>query len=184
MTIRKNDPSSPFWQAAEATSRRVDKFPRWKLGELSPEAKAARKPLPPESLVDALQDRVHRDPGCWRAAKTAPRRTAKELVRRFEEGRGVPLRELFALPKDEQREVVAGMARHARGGGSATLDERESEQVLRDVENVCSAEEARRRIRLARQRLSEMMIAEPEEHDQGATNMDSFRAGFHLPESF
>lgn len=179
MTIRKNDLNSPFWRAAEEAARRVAKFPPWKLGKIEHDE---RKPPPPESLVDALQDRVHRDPGCWRAAKTAPRRTAKELVRRFEEGRGVPLRELFALPKDEQREVVAGMARHARGGGSATLDERESEQVMRDVESVCSPEEARRRIRLARQRLGEMMIAEPEEHDQGATNMDAFRAGFHLPE--
>lgn len=34
------------------------------------EAREARKPLPPEQLIDALQDRVHRDPGRGRAART------------------------------------------------------------------------------------------------------------------
>lgn len=37
---------------------------------LSQEAREARKPLPPEQLIDALQDRVHRDPGLGRAART------------------------------------------------------------------------------------------------------------------
>jgi hypothetical protein len=32
MTIRKRNPNSEFWKAAEAASRRVDKFPPWKLG--------------------------------------------------------------------------------------------------------------------------------------------------------
>lgn len=41
-------------------------------------------------------------------------RTAESLVLDFEEGRGIRLRDLFALPKDEQKKVVAGMARHAR----------------------------------------------------------------------
>jgi len=41
------------------------------LGELSAEAKAARSPLRPEELVDALHDRVHRDPGRARAARLA-----------------------------------------------------------------------------------------------------------------
>lgn len=41
-------------------------------------------------------------------------RTAESLVLDFEEGRGVLLRDLFALPKGEQKKVVAGMARHAR----------------------------------------------------------------------
>lgn len=38
--------------------------------ELSAEAKAARKPLPPEELFDAQNDRVHREPGRARAART------------------------------------------------------------------------------------------------------------------
>ncbi len=37
---------------------------------LSPETRAARAPLPPEALVDALQDRIHRDRGPVRAAKS------------------------------------------------------------------------------------------------------------------
>ncbi len=41
-----------------------------KLTPLSRKAREARKPLPPEQLVDALQDRVHRDPGQGRAART------------------------------------------------------------------------------------------------------------------
>ncbi len=40
------------------------------LAELSAAAKAARKPLPPEDLVDAQHDRVHRDRGESRAART------------------------------------------------------------------------------------------------------------------
>ncbi|MBK8264502.1 MAG: helix-turn-helix transcriptional regulator [Nannocystis sp.] len=39
-------------------------------GELSAEAKAARAPLRPEELVDALNDRVHRDLGDARPART------------------------------------------------------------------------------------------------------------------
>lgn len=45
--------------------RRIDPTP------LSREALEARKPLPPAELVDALQDRVHRDVGRGRAARTA-----------------------------------------------------------------------------------------------------------------
>lgn len=44
--------------------------PRPALSELSAAAKAARKPLPPEDLVDAQHDRVHRDRGGARAART------------------------------------------------------------------------------------------------------------------
>jgi DNA-binding transcriptional regulator YiaG len=44
--------------------------PRPVLGELSAEAKAARAPLRPEELVGALQDRVHKDPGHARPART------------------------------------------------------------------------------------------------------------------
>jgi DNA-binding transcriptional regulator YiaG len=40
------------------------------LGEISAEAKAARAPLRPEELVEAQHDRVHRDPGHARAART------------------------------------------------------------------------------------------------------------------
>ena len=41
------------------------------LAELSPEAKAARRPLPPEELYDARNERAHREPGRARAARTA-----------------------------------------------------------------------------------------------------------------
>lgn len=44
--------------------------PRTVLAELSTAAKAARKPLPPEDLIDAQHDRVHRDRGRARAART------------------------------------------------------------------------------------------------------------------
>lgn len=44
--------------------------PRPALAELSADAKAARKPLPPEMLIDAQHDRVHRDRGRARAART------------------------------------------------------------------------------------------------------------------
>ena len=41
------------------------------LAGLSEEAKAARRPLPPEELYDAKSERVHREPGRARAARTA-----------------------------------------------------------------------------------------------------------------
>jgi DNA-binding transcriptional regulator YiaG len=44
--------------------------PRPALSELSAAAREARKPLPPEDLVDAQHDRVHRDRGRARAART------------------------------------------------------------------------------------------------------------------
>lgn len=44
--------------------------PRPALAELSAIAKAARRPLPPEELIDAQHDRVHRDCGRARAART------------------------------------------------------------------------------------------------------------------
>ena len=40
------------------------------LAELSAAAKAARRPMPPEHLVDAQQDRVHRDRRRARPART------------------------------------------------------------------------------------------------------------------
>jgi hypothetical protein len=48
----------------------------FKLGELSPEAKAARAPLPPEELVGALHDSVHCDADVGR-----PVRTPRNLLR-------------------------------------------------------------------------------------------------------
>lgn len=44
--------------------------PKPSLAELSASAKAVREPLPLEDLVDAQHDRVHRDPGRARAART------------------------------------------------------------------------------------------------------------------
>lgn len=38
--------------------------------KLSPRAMAERAPSPPETLVDALQDRIHKDGGAVRPAKT------------------------------------------------------------------------------------------------------------------
>lgn len=43
-------------------------------GELDAEARAARAPLRPEELVDARHDRVHRNPGGARAARTVRNR--------------------------------------------------------------------------------------------------------------
>ncbi len=57
-------------RSEEAHLKNETKRPRPTTRELSLEAKAARAPLPPEALVDALQDRVHRDPGRARVART------------------------------------------------------------------------------------------------------------------
>lgn len=45
--------------------------------ELGSKAKADRKPLPPDMLVGALHDRVHRDKGGSRPAKTTRRQRTK-----------------------------------------------------------------------------------------------------------
>jgi len=50
------------------------------LVELSAAAKAARKPLPPEELIDAQNDRVHRDPGRSRARGGVCRVSGSEFV--------------------------------------------------------------------------------------------------------
>ena len=42
-----------------------------KPGPLSTREKARRKPLPPHTLADALQDRIHRKSAEGRAARTA-----------------------------------------------------------------------------------------------------------------
>lgn len=49
------------------------------LGELSAEAKAARMPLRPDELIEALHDRVHRDPGRARAARTVRNSRRRQL---------------------------------------------------------------------------------------------------------
>lgn len=52
------------------------------LPPLSKEAREARRPLPVDELRDALQDRVHRDPGRARAARTVrgPRRGKEDAL--------------------------------------------------------------------------------------------------------
>ncbi len=69
------------------TAGRYDEFIQWvgegpgrrtiKLKPLSREAREARKPLPPEQLVDALQDRVHIEPGRLLSAKPIRRKREK-----------------------------------------------------------------------------------------------------------
>jgi hypothetical protein len=51
-----------FDEACSKMGPGVGRRPGPLLGNLSEEARAARKPLSPEILVDALNDRVHRDP--------------------------------------------------------------------------------------------------------------------------
>jgi DNA-binding transcriptional regulator YiaG len=50
---------------------------RASLPKLSKEARAARAPRPPEELVGALQDRVHRDTGAFRAARSVRMRSGR-----------------------------------------------------------------------------------------------------------
>lgn len=66
----KEGPSFEKLDLPEATLDVDAGRPRPVLGELSAEAKAARAPLRPEELVEARHDRVHRDPGRTRAART------------------------------------------------------------------------------------------------------------------
>lgn len=54
MTIRKNNPNSPFWRAAQEASDRYDRMPDWKKGILHP------RPLPMKAihvktLLDSLE---------------------------------------------------------------------------------------------------------------------------------
>jgi len=95
------------------------------LPPLSKEAREARRPLPVDELRDALQDRVHRDPGRARAARTVrgPRRSREDalfdavapiaealvdLRRRAEQlGIFVEERELLACPSCGLMEDVA-----------------------------------------------------------------------------
>lgn len=48
---------------------------RKRIKPLSKEAQETRKPLPPEYLVDALQDPIHKNIGRSRPAKVAKRKT-------------------------------------------------------------------------------------------------------------
>lgn len=61
--------SRRFEEAREALGKGEGQ-PSKKQGELSAEAKAARKPLPPLELFDARHERIHSEPGRARAAKT------------------------------------------------------------------------------------------------------------------
>jgi hypothetical protein len=61
---------NPAWVDEERRAKRRPRTP------LSPAAQEARRPPPPETLVDARQDRVHRDVGKSRPARaTKVRRT-------------------------------------------------------------------------------------------------------------
>lgn len=55
----------------EGGARRVS------LPKLSKEARAARAPRPPEELVGALQDRIHRDSGAFRSARSVRIRSGR-----------------------------------------------------------------------------------------------------------
>ena len=72
-----NDGITPFalltaerFEEARAILGRGASRPRPALADLSAAAKAAREPLPPEDLVDTQHDRVHRDDGRARTART------------------------------------------------------------------------------------------------------------------
>lgn len=58
------------FEEARATLGRGEGRPRPVVGPLSEEARAAREPLRPDELIDAEHDRVHRDLGLGRAART------------------------------------------------------------------------------------------------------------------
>jgi transcriptional regulator with XRE-family HTH domain len=73
----RDDGTIPFDLLAEGRYEQVvsvighgQSVPRMMQSQLSDEAKAARAPLPPEELVGALQDRIHRDKRVARAAKS------------------------------------------------------------------------------------------------------------------
>lgn len=55
---------------ARARLRRGKAGRRAGLGELDAHARAERTPPPPEDLIDAMNDQVHRDAGRGRAART------------------------------------------------------------------------------------------------------------------
>lgn len=65
--------SRAFDEASARLGRRPPP-PRIKLRKLDARAQAERRPLPPGDLVDALNDRVHREIGGGRAASTVRKR--------------------------------------------------------------------------------------------------------------
>jgi len=77
LLVARDDGTIPFDLLTERQYERVvwllhtgETFARPVPPQLSAEAKAARAPRRPEELVDALQDRVHRETGIARAAKS------------------------------------------------------------------------------------------------------------------
>jgi hypothetical protein len=75
--IPRDNGAIPFDLLAEGQYEQVvslmghgQAFPRVMSPQLSDEAKAARVPRPPENLVGALQDQLHREAGVARAAKS------------------------------------------------------------------------------------------------------------------
>lgn len=62
--------SQAFDEASARLGRR-QQGRRVELGELDAHARAERTPPPPENLIEAMNDRVHRDAGSGRAAGTA-----------------------------------------------------------------------------------------------------------------
>ena len=65
------------FKAARARLGRGKADRRVELGELDAHARAERTPPPPEGLIDAMNDQVHRDAGRGRAARTV-RNTRRE----------------------------------------------------------------------------------------------------------
>jgi len=77
LLVARNDGTIPFdllaqgqYESVAAMLPHGQEFPRVVPPLLSNEAGAARAPRPPEELVSALQDRVHREAGTSRAAKS------------------------------------------------------------------------------------------------------------------
>lgn len=84
LLVARNDGTLPFDLLAEGQYERVvsllhsgEAFARPRPPQLSGEAKAARAPRRPEELVDALQDRVHRERGIARAANSVKVRSGR-----------------------------------------------------------------------------------------------------------
>lgn len=63
--------ASKRFEEAEALIGRGPSSRRLTLRLLDAKAAAERAPLPPEALIDAMNDRIHRDVGCVRPARTA-----------------------------------------------------------------------------------------------------------------
>lgn len=75
--LNTSDGTTPFdmlvaqrFDEVRAALGRGRRRPGQALSSLSPEAKAARRPLPPDMLVEGMSERVGKDPGQARAAQT------------------------------------------------------------------------------------------------------------------